>query len=109
MLADDQRVVRDWEHALAALRRQGVARRNEETPAEYAARVRLAEEASPQSMEADAVAKLAALVELACYTPRPCTPGQADQARLLSSTIVEGNRSHRRRERLDAHLTRRLR
>ena len=49
--------------------------------------------------EADAVADLAGLVELACYTPRPCTPTQAAHAQALASTIVAANRSHRRRVR----------
>jgi hypothetical protein len=96
-LAPDQKVVRAWERALGSLRRTGVARREQETPSEYLARVRAAEQTSGQSMEADAVANLAALVEQACYTPRPCTPGQAAEARALASTIVAANRPHRRR------------
>jgi transglutaminase-like putative cysteine protease len=96
-LQPGQRVVRAWEHALAGLRRAGVAHRVEETPAEYVVRVRAAEQASAQRLEADAVADLAALVEQACYAGRPCTPGQAAQAWTLASTIVAANRSHRRR------------
>jgi hypothetical protein len=45
------------------------------------------------------VANLAALVELACYTPRPCTPAQATDAGALATRIVEANRSHRHRRR----------
>jgi hypothetical protein len=47
-------------------------------------------------IEAEAVATLAALVELACYTARPCTPAQVDDARALAARIVATNRSHRR-------------
>jgi MYXO-CTERM domain-containing protein len=96
-LAPDQRVVRAWERALGALHRSGLSRGAEETPGEYAARVRLVEDDSAVPIEADAVSHLAALVELACYTPRPCTPAQADDAQVLATRIVEANRSHRRR------------
>ncbi len=41
-----------------------------------------------QTVKADAVTDLAGLVELACYTPRPCTPTQATHAHALASTIV---------------------
>ena len=98
-LLPDARVVRAWEQALVALRRQGLPRRPDETPAEYAARVRTAEGGTDRTVEADAVAGLAGLVELACYTPRPCTPAQVTHARALASTIVGANRSHRRRAR----------
>ena len=50
-----------------------------------------------QPVEAEAVADLAALVEVACYTSAPCTPGQAADAHALASTIVATNRRHRRR------------
>jgi hypothetical protein len=60
--------------------------------------VRVVEQTSAQPMEADAVANLAALVELACYTPRPCTPAQVADAHTLANRIVATNRSHRRRE-----------
>lgn len=96
-LLPDARVVRAWEQALVALRRQGLPRRPDETPAEYAARVHVAEGSTSQAVEADAVANLAGLVELACYTPRPCTPAQATHAHVLAATIVRANRSHRRR------------
>ena len=96
-LLPDARVVRAWEQALVALRRQGLPRRPDETPAEFAARVRTAPGATSRTVEADAVASLAGLVELACYTPRPCTPAQATHAHALASTIVTANRSHRRR------------
>jgi hypothetical protein len=96
-LLPDARVVRAWEQALVALRRQGLPRRPEETPAEYAARVRVAEDSTSKAVEADAVANLAGLVELACYTPRPCTPAQATHAHALASTIATADRSHRRR------------
>jgi transglutaminase-like putative cysteine protease len=98
-LPPDQRVVRSWEHALRALRRQGLSRQVGETPGEYAARISAVEGSSSEPVEADAVAHLAELVELACYTPRQCTPGQADQARALASTIVATNRPHRARRR----------
>jgi hypothetical protein len=100
-LPPDARVVRAWERALVALRRQGLARRPDETPAEYAARVRGTGDSTDGNVEAeaDAVANLAGLVELACYTPRPCTPAQAGQAHALASTIVAAQRSHRRRRR----------
>jgi len=111
-LPPDQRVVRAWDVALVALRRRGVGRRVEETPGEYAARVQ-ALELEPevegdmaQPIEAEAVAvagadlvALAALVEVACYTSRPCTPGQAADAHALASSIVAANRRHRRRRR----------
>jgi transglutaminase-like putative cysteine protease len=94
-LPPDQRVVRAWERALGALQRKGLARRAEETPGEYAVRMQVAEHAS-LPIEAEAVATLAALVELACYTARPCTPAQVDDARALAARIVATNRSHRR-------------
>ena len=97
-LPPDQRVVRAWERALGALQRKGLARRAEETPGEYAARMQVAEHAS-LPIEAEAVATLAALVELACYTARPCTPAQAADAHALAARIVSTNRSHRRRHR----------
>jgi hypothetical protein len=96
-LPPDQRVVRAWDVALMALRRRGMGRRVEETPGEYAVRVRSLEQDAAQPIEAEAVADLAALVELACYTSQPCTPGQAADAHALASTIVAANRRHRRR------------
>jgi transglutaminase-like putative cysteine protease len=107
-LPPDQRVVRAWEVALVALRRRGLGRRAEETPGEYAARVQSLEDdpTQPMEVEADAVADLAALVEMACYTSRPCTPGQADDAHALATTIVATSRRHRRRPpRPTAHET----
>ena len=98
-LPPDQRVVRAWDVALVALRRRGLGRRVEETPGEYAARVQSLERDAAQPIEAEAVVDLAALVELACYTSGPCTPGQAADAHDLSSTIVAANRRHRRRRR----------
>ena len=99
-LDPDQRVVRAWELALLALRRRGLTRHAGETPGEYADRISAFEGSSPEPVEADAVAHLAELVEMACYTPHPCSPGQADQARALASTIVATNRQHRRRRRV---------
>jgi hypothetical protein len=99
-LPPDQRVVRAWDVALMALRRRGVGRRVAETPGEYAARIRSLEWDMAQPIEAEAaadLAALAALVEEACYTPRPCTPGQAADAHALASSIVAANRRHRRR------------
>jgi hypothetical protein len=96
-LPPDQRVVRAWELALGALRKEGLPRQAQETPGEYAVRIRTAAHASTQSAEGDAVTELATLVEVACYTPRPCSPGQVDQAYRLASTIVQASRSHRRR------------
>jgi hypothetical protein len=98
-LPPDQQVVRAWDHALVALRRRGLERRAAETPAEYAFRVRSFEDVTTESAEAGAVARLAALVELACYTPGPVTPRDAATAHSLASSIVAGNRhrSHRRR------------
>jgi transglutaminase-like putative cysteine protease len=101
-LPPDQRVVRSWERALLALRRQGLDRRSEETPGEYATRVQQRQREAPDPLEADAVAHLAhlaALVELACYAPEPCTLDQAVEAGTLASSIVETNRRHRRRPR----------
>jgi transglutaminase-like putative cysteine protease len=98
-LPPDQRVVRSWERALLALRRQGLDRRSEETPGEYAARVQRRQREVPEPFEADAVAHLAALVELACYAPEPCTVDQAVEAGTLASSIVQTNRRHRRRPR----------
>ena len=104
-LPPDQRVVRSWEVALSALRHRGMGQRVEETPGEYAARVRRVEQDAAQPIEAEAVADLAALVELACYTSRPCTPLQADDSHVLASRIVAANRRHhrRRRSRPDPH------
>jgi transglutaminase-like putative cysteine protease len=99
VLLPDQRVVRAWERALGALQRKGLSRRAEETPGEYAVRMRAAEFTSALPIEADAVANLAALVELACYTSRPCTPAQVADAHALAARIVATNRSHRRRHR----------
>jgi transglutaminase-like putative cysteine protease len=98
-LRPDEQVVRAWETALGALRRNGLARQPDETPGEYAVRIgaTAATVDQPAPGEAAAVAELAGLVELACYTPRPCTPGQADEAQRLAATIVTANRSHRRR------------
>ena len=98
-LDPDQRVVRAWEHALLALRHRGLSRQAGETPGEYADRMSAVEGSSSEPVEADAVAHLAELVELACYTSRPCSPMQADQARALASTIVATNRPHRGRRR----------
>ena len=97
-------MVRAWDVALVALRRRGLGRRVEETPGEYAARVQSLEPAAAQPVEAGAVAELAALVEVACYTSGPCTPGQAAEAHDLASTIVAANRRHRpRRPRATPH------
>jgi hypothetical protein len=98
-LGPDERVVQAWDRAVLALRRQGVTRRPDETPAEFAVRVRGTDVANQGHAEADAVADLAGLVELACYTPRPCTSTQATQAQAFASTIVGASRSHRRRDR----------
>ena len=98
-LPPDERVVRAWDRAVLALRRQGLSYRPGETPAEFALRVRLAEQSTEEKAKADAVADLAGLVELACYTPRPCTSTQATHAHALASTIVAAKRSHRRRGR----------
>jgi transglutaminase-like putative cysteine protease len=104
-LPPDQRVVRSWEVALLALRHRGMGQRVEETPGEYAVRMRALERDAAQPIEAEAVADLAALVELACYTSRPCTPLQADDSHLLATRIVAANRRHhrRRRSRPDPH------
>lgn len=103
LLPEDLRVVRAWERATDGLRRRGMPRRIDETPAEYAARIAAAEKGAARSMEADALAHLAALVEMACYTPRPSTPGQADRAQDLAAAIVTANRPHdRRRDRRHA-------
>jgi hypothetical protein len=109
LLPEDLRVVRAWERATDGLRRRGMPRRIEETPAEYAARIAVAEKGAARSMEADALAHLAALVEVACYTPRPCTPGQADRAQSLAAAIVTANRPHRRRNRRRAGRVRHAR
>jgi transglutaminase-like putative cysteine protease len=95
-LSTDQRVLRSWERATHALRRIGLSRDAAETPGEYAVRVRTvdAEQVSTRPAQADALAQLAALVEQACYTPRPCTPGQAEEAQRLASTIVAAQRRH---------------
>ncbi len=104
LLGPDERVVQAWERAQVALRGRGVARRPAETPAEFASRLRvhdegigLVDKTELQTAQRDAVASLAGLVELACYTPRPCTPAQAARAHALASTIVAANRSHRAR------------
>jgi transglutaminase-like putative cysteine protease len=104
LLGPDERVVQAWDRALGALRHRGVARRPAETPAEFASRLRVTDEMTGvmaetelQTTQGDAVASLAVLVELACYTPRPCTPAQAAHAHDLASTIVDANRSHRGR------------
>jgi hypothetical protein len=87
----DQRVVRSWELAQRTLRRRGVARRPAETPGEFAARLaRL--EGQGRALGAEALGQLAALVELACYTPWPCTTGQADAARSWADAVTRATR-----------------
>jgi Transglutaminase-like superfamily/TgpA N-terminal domain/Domain of unknown function (DUF4129) len=96
-LYPDLGVVRAWDRAVGALRRRGLSRRVDETPAEYASRVRTADSATAETIDADAVTRLAALVELACYDPRPCTPRDVATAQSLASVIITANRRHRRR------------
>jgi transglutaminase-like putative cysteine protease len=83
----DQVVVRAWERALASLRRQGLPHQRGETPDEYAARVWSAHDSPESRIRADALADLAELVGLACYTPRPTTPAQAAEAEALAATV----------------------
>jgi hypothetical protein len=94
-LHPDERVVRSWERAQRALRRRGLPRRGDETPAEYAARLRSLEHRPARALRSDSLESLAALVELACYAPRPCTAEQAERAGTLATTVVEANRRGR--------------
>jgi transglutaminase-like putative cysteine protease len=96
-LRPDQQVVLAWERTQRAMRRRGLARRTAETPTEYATRLRVGAADTPAASTMENMADLAALVEVACYTPGPCTPGQAARAEMLSSSIVGSGRSHRRR------------
>ncbi len=88
----DQRIVRAWERAHHALRTTGLPPRRGETAAEYAARVLATEPGLPQPVNAESLAELAALVELACYTPSPCTADQAEDAEALAAGIVAATR-----------------
>jgi hypothetical protein len=91
-LNPDQRIVRAWERAHQALRQTGLPPRRGETAAEYAARVRATEPRLPQPVNAESLAELAGLVELACYTPTPCTAAQAEDAQALAAGIVAATR-----------------
>jgi hypothetical protein len=91
----DQRIVRAWERAQRALRRRGLGRQPSETPEEYAARLDLFEQRSARVIGAGALQQLASLVELACYTPRPCTAGHADAARGHASVVINATRRRR--------------
>jgi hypothetical protein len=98
----DHRVVR-------ALRRQGLGRRVEETPGEYAARVQMVGGEAGESSETEAEAEteaVARLAELAGYAPRPCMPDEARDAQALAAAVVEVKRRyrrHRRRRRRVSH------
>jgi Flp pilus assembly protein TadB len=94
-IAPDQRIVRAWERTQHALRRRGLGRRESETPDEYAARLDRIEARSTRGVGAEALRQLAALVELACYTPRPCTVSQADVAAGCASSVIMANRRRR--------------
>jgi transglutaminase-like putative cysteine protease len=98
-LPPDQRIVGAWERAHQVLRRHGLGRRPAETPAEYATRLRAWERQSARRVGADALGRLAALVELACYTPGPCTPGQADAALGCAAAVAAAQHRRRRRHR----------
>jgi hypothetical protein len=88
----NQRIVQTWEHAHRALARRGLARGPAETPAEYAARLGRLEQQGGRRVAADALAHLAALVELACYAPGPCTLSQVDAAQGWGSAVSEALR-----------------
>ncbi len=88
----DQRIVRSWERAQQALRRHGLGQRAAETPLEYAARIDRYEQRQAQAVGAGPLGRLADLVQLACYTPRPCTAGEAETARNLAASVREANR-----------------
>ena len=94
-LAPDQRIVRAWERAQRALQRKGLGRRVAETPAEYAARLAVLEQRGPGRFGSAALEQLAGLVELACYTPMPCSVGQAEAAQGWAVAVVETNRGRR--------------
>jgi transglutaminase-like putative cysteine protease len=94
-LSPDEHVVRAWEEAQRHLRRIGLPRRSSETPNEFVTRVGDSEESARHAVDVPALSKLSDLVELACFTPTPCTPNQVDEARLLASTVVPSG-SHRR-------------
>jgi hypothetical protein len=93
-LPPDQRIVRAWERAQRGLRRHGLGRTASETPEEFAARLAQLEQRSSRHVGADAVGQLAALVDLACYTPRPCTAGQAELAWGCAASVIQVNRHH---------------
>ena len=88
----DQRVVGAWELAQRTLRRRGVTRRPAETPGEFAARLARLEGQRQRPLGAEALGQLAALVELACYTPWPCTPDQAQAARSWADAVARTTR-----------------
>ena len=84
---------------LVALRRRGLSRRPEETPAEYRARVRRAEERATRRSRRVPWPTWPDWSSWRATRPGPCTPTQAAHAHALASTIVAANRSHRRRGR----------
>jgi len=88
----DQRIVREWNRAQLALRRRGLGRRVAETPLEYVARVERYEGRAAARVGAEALGRLASLVQLACYTPQPCTGNDAEAARALAVEIRVANR-----------------
>jgi transglutaminase-like putative cysteine protease len=91
----DQRIVREWNRAQLALRRRGLGPRAAETPLEYAARVERYERRAASRVGAEALGRLAHLVQLACYMPQPCTAGEAEAARGLAAEVREANRRGR--------------
>ncbi len=101
-LSTDQHVVRAWEEAQLHLRRIGLPRRSSETPHEFVIRVGISDDPARHAVDVPALMKLSDLVEIACFTPIPCTPSQVDEARLLASTVVR-TRSHRRRPSVGTH------
>ncbi len=90
-LAPDHRIVRAWERTQRSLRHRGLGRRAAETPGEYAARLGRLEHRSDRRIGADALGRLAALVDLACYSPGPCTSADADQAQGWAMSVITLN------------------
>jgi hypothetical protein len=90
----EQRIVAAWNQAQRGLARRGLGRRPTESPGEYAARLDRLEGAAPAGIGAQAMRHLAALVEAACYGPRPCTAVEAEAALGLSATVLAAQRRH---------------
>jgi transglutaminase-like putative cysteine protease len=88
----EQRIVGAWNRAQRALSRRGLGRRPAESPGEYATRLDGLERSAAAGIGAQAMSHLAALVEAACYGPRPCTAAEAEAALSWSASVLAANR-----------------